>query len=93
MLRVILGLLERTNRDRVLYKTLIDRYCPADIAKDFAPNGRGVDSSRDYSRVDRVLFETHDQLIASVRIDTDSYQDSALWFGIDSYKVPTDNDS
>jgi len=57
---------------------LIDRYCPADIAKDFAPSGSGVDSSRDYSRVDRVLFETHDQLIASVRIDTDSYQDSAL---------------
>ena len=46
--------------DSALFKTLMNSLLlsPVDIANEIAPNDSGVDSSRDWSRMDCVLFET-----------------------------------
>ena len=36
----------------------INCYCQVDIAIEIVPGGSGIDSSRDCSHADRILFET-----------------------------------
>jgi len=48
-----------------------DCYCPIDIVNKIAPSGSGVGSSRDCLLCRSCPVSDIDQLIASVRIDTD----------------------